>query len=242
MDNPRVASMFAKLARDLPPVISEEVPAKGEDKATTALNASNLMPSERDMKQATTRRWWWSRSPKLDTTRESSTIPISPRTELPKHQAQASTWQYPSEEMFYNAMTRKGWQPSAEDMQQVVKIHNAVNERCWAHVMAWERRHCDSCPDPKLLKFRGRPQDFSPKARLLNFLGYKLPFDRHDWVVDRCGTEVRYVIDFYNAVPFGGSAPVAMHLDVRPALDGPQVLLDRLSVQMAWGLSGEWAK
>ena len=39
-------------------------------------------------------------------------------------------------------------------MEHVVKIHNAVNEKAWAHVMAWERRHCDSCPDPKLLKFR----------------------------------------------------------------------------------------
>lgn len=38
---------------------------------------------------------------------------------------------------------------------------------------------------------RGRPQEFSPKARLLNLLGYRLPFDRHDWVVDRCGEEVR---------------------------------------------------
>lgn len=40
---------------------------------------------------------------------------------------------------------------------------------------------------------RGRPQDYSPKARLLNLLGYKLPFDRHDWIVDRCGQEVRLV-------------------------------------------------
>lgn len=24
-----------------------------------------------------------------------------------------------------------------------------------------------------------------------------MPFDRHDWTVDRCGKEVRYVIDFY---------------------------------------------
>lgn len=54
------------------------------------------------------------------------------------------------------------------------------------------------CDCPKLLKFRGRPRDYSPKARFLNFLGFKLPFDRHDWVVDRCGTDVRYVIDFYN--------------------------------------------
>lgn len=28
-------------------------------------------------------------------------------------------------------------------------------------------------------------------------LGGPAPFDRHDWIVDRCGKEVRYVIDFY---------------------------------------------
>ena len=43
---------------------------------------------------------------------------------------------------------------------------------------------------PRLKRFRGRPQDYSPKARILNMLGYKLPFDRHDWIVDRCGREV----------------------------------------------------
>ena len=25
-----------------------------------------------------------------------------------------------------------------------------------------------------------------------------LPFDRHDWVVDRCGKEVKYTIDYYS--------------------------------------------
>ncbi len=71
--------------------------------------------------------------------------------------------------------------------------------------------------------------------------GYKLPFDRHDWVVDRCGQEVRYVIDFYNGVPQPGSeAPVAMHLDVRPALDSWEALYDRLSVQFKWASSLRW--
>lgn len=41
----------------------------------------------------------------------------------------------------------------------------------------------------------GRP--CSPLARLRSWLTGELPFDRHDWVVDRCGKEVRYVIDFY---------------------------------------------
>ncbi len=60
-------------------------------------------------------------------------------------------------------------------------------------VMQWEKLHVNRCGGPRLKKFSGRPQDYSPKARLLNFLGYKLPFDRHDWVVDRCGKNVRCV-------------------------------------------------
>jgi len=92
------------------------------------------------------------------------------------------------------------------------------------------------------LRFQGKPKDYSPKARLLNFLGYKLPFDRHDWIVDRCGAEVRYIIDFYNAVAYGGDAPVAMHLDVRPALDSASSVWDRCVVQASWMLSGEWMR
>jgi len=71
-------------------------------------------------------------------------------------------------------------------------------------------------------------------------LGFKLPFDRHDWVVDRCGTDVRYVIDFYNAKSADPRSPIAMHLDTRPALDSVSSVMDRLYVQGAWMLSGEW--
>ena len=62
--------------------------------------------------------------------------------------------------------------------------------------------------------------------------GYKLPFDRHDWVVDRCGTHVRYIIDFYGGNAEQTEAPAAMHLDVRPALDSFGACVDR--VRMAW--------
>lgn len=251
MDDPKVTTLFSKLARDVSPVSGDSSASSTTANDEGGVNASNNIPHGLDDGDARAGGSWrrmFSRgdgrasSSSLSVSRESSTIPISPRTELPKHQETRETWQYPSERMFYDAMARKGWKPSASDMEHVVKIHNAVNEKAWAHVMAWERRHCDSCPDPKLLKFRGRPKDFSPKARFLNFLGYKLPFDRHDWVVDRCGTEVRYVIDFYNAVSYGGVAPVAMHLDVRPALDSPSAAMDRLAVQLGWMLSGEWAR
>lgn len=152
-------------------------------------------------------------------------------------------WVYPSEQMFFNAMKRKGWTPSEDDMAAVVAIHNTVNERAWREIMHWERLAggAQACGGPKLLKLRGRPKDYSPKARLLNLLGYKLPFDRHDWVVDRCGEEVRYVIDFYNAAP-EENMPVAMHLDVRPALDSPSALWQRLRMQARWMGSGRWLR
>lgn len=41
--------------------------------------------------------------------------------------------------------------------------------------------------------------------------------------------QVRYVIDFYNAAPMP-NMPVAMHLDVRPALDSLEAAWDRLAV------------
>jgi cytochrome c heme-lyase len=143
--------------------------------------------------------------------------------------------------MFYNAMKRKGWAPAEDDMTAVVAIHNAVNERAWREIQRWEavQGTATSCGGPRLVKFKGRPQDYSPKARILNVLGYKLPFDRHDWVVDRCGNEIRYIIDFYNAAPHP-EAPAALHLDVRPALDSPAALWERLSMQFRWVTSMRW--
>jgi cytochrome c heme-lyase len=58
---------------------------------------------------------------------------------------------------------------------------------------------------------------------------YSLPFDRHDWVVDRDGKDVRYVIDFYKGKPTP-FAPISIYMDVRPALDSPQAVFDRVSV------------
>jgi cytochrome c heme-lyase len=51
-------------------------------------------------------------------------------------------WVYPSEQMFYNAMKRKGWQPEEDDMRAIVAIHNTVNERAWAEVRPWNGVRC----------------------------------------------------------------------------------------------------
>lgn len=49
-------------------------------------------------------------------------------------------------------------------------------------------------------------------------MGYELPFDRHDWIIDRCGKEVRYIIDYYDGGAVDNKFQFAL-LDVRPAMD-----------------------
>ena len=117
----------------------------------------------------------------LSTERQPSTIP-NPHT--------GATWVYPSPQMFWNAMKRKGWQwgeedLSAGDMEHIIKIHNANNEAAWHEVLKWETMHSEECGRPQLKSFGGKAKDFSPRARLRGLMGYDLPFDRHDWIIDR---------------------------------------------------------
>jgi cytochrome c heme-lyase len=135
------------------------------------------------------------------------------------------TWLYPSEQMFYNSLKRKGkggdvkvrrtarfcmprehtrlhifflrctlcvfqsqgifftsarpvfW-CQEDDVNAMVAIHNNMNERTWRDILVWEGMHCQECSDPRLLRFTGRPDDLSPKARLRMLLGQSAPFDR----------------------------------------------------------------
>ncbi|KAM6500672.1 Cytochrome c/c1 hem-lyase [Amanita muscaria] len=127
-------------------------------------------------------------------------------------------WVYPSEAQFFAAMARKNHNPQVTDMKTIVPIHNAVNERAWTEVLKWEAgRGGERCGGVKLVTFKGKAGETSPKARWKILMGYSAPFDRHDWVIDRCGTRMRYVIDFYTGRN-SGSGP-SFYLDVRPALD-----------------------
>ncbi|KAI1375976.1 cytochrome c and c1 heme-lyase [Hypoxylon crocopeplum] len=140
----------------------------------------------------------------LGTDREISTIPRSSKpdeTARPANTEQetgadklSGNWIYPSEKMFFEAMKRKGHDPHAADMRTVVPIHNAVNERAWAEIKEWEEPYVknSSCDGPRLHSFSGLSTHMSPKARINTLLGYQAPFDRHDWVIDRCGTQVDY--------------------------------------------------
>ena len=189
----------------------------------------------------------------LSVDREPSTIPKG---------GTESTWTYPSPQMFFNALNRKGKADGVdeEDMENVIFFHNGMNERTWEMVKRWEALHYaeyDEKNQPKLsrcvgregpaktsrwtraererknreceqalartcvcvcvcaqseclgleltvppsldrsLRFLGRPHDLSPMARVRSLFYGDVPFDRHDWYVDRNGEEVRYVIDFY---------------------------------------------
>jgi len=71
--------------------------------------------------------------------------------------------------------------------------------------------------------------------------GYQTPFDRHDWLVERCGGEtVDYVIDFYQGRAtqgdYGGNRGVNFYLDVRPKLNSWEGV--RMRFVRFWGLEG----
>jgi len=176
----------------------------------------------------------------LATERVVSTIP----------NAEDGKWVYPSPQMFFNALLRKGKGEGIEEdaMDAVVAIHNNMNELTWKRVLEWEKLHCDTCESPKLVRFLGRPDELTPKAFLRYYLGFApRPFDRHDWTVDRCGTEVRYIIDYYDVVDAHGKdrlpqleeegAVPSIWVDVRPALDSPAAAADRMRMMASSSLS-----
>lgn len=109
-----------------------------------------------------------SRSSSLSQERETSTIPrFNADGAASEHASPSGKWVYPSPSQFYNALQRKNRNPREEDMDIVVPIHNAVNERTWNEVMRWE----DEALGPaaakdavQLVNFKGRPNDRTPRA------------------------------------------------------------------------------
>ena len=101
-----------------------------------------------------------------------------------------------------------------QDAFDVANIHEMVTNGTWvrgaalrggggrsagaqAAIMEYENMYSETCGSPALARFEGRDGDYSIKARVMNLFGVNLPFDRHDWTVDRCGKEQRYIIDYY---------------------------------------------
>nr|AAH76303.1 Holocytochrome c synthetase a [Danio rerio]AAI65701.1 Hccsa protein [Danio rerio] len=190
--------------------------ASGTKPTLSDINPANMMPPPNQQPSA-------DQPFPLSVVREESTIPRA---------GAEQNWVYPSEQMFWNAMLRKGWRWNKDDINQndmgdIIKIHNQNNEQAWQEILRWEKLHSKECPcGPSLLRFGGKAKDFSPRARFRYWMGHELPFDRHDWIVDRCGKEVRYVIDYYD----GGLVSKHTILDVRPAFDSLGAVWDRMKV------------
>jgi cytochrome c heme-lyase len=130
------------------------------------IDPTNQMPANPNQKPAP------GQAAPLSTERVASGIPKGGTRE---------TWTYPSPQMFWNALTRKGKAEGAkeEDMDVVVAIHNNMNENTWRQVLEWERLHQEehkaAVPDgdatPRLSRFMGKPDDISPKAWFKSVFG-----------------------------------------------------------------------
>ncbi|PHH51068.1 Cytochrome c heme lyase [Ceratocystis fimbriata CBS 114723] len=129
----------------------------------------------------------------LPTEREGSSIPRGDGSDK---------WEYPSPQQMYNALLRKGYKDTnATAIEQMVAVHNFLNEGAWDEILGWEARfagglfrgwqicrrgeeraaECASeVPSieqhvPTLVRFQGRPGEKTPKATLMNWLGAVFP-------------------------------------------------------------------
>lgn len=132
----------------------------------------------------------------LPTSREESTIPRGDGS---------GTWEYPSPQQMYNALLRKGYQDTdITAVESMVSVHNFLNEGAWAEIMEHEKRFAGGLRKgyqlcsagehnfdkmakkygyekevdelaPSLVRFQGRPQDMTPKAAMVQVLGWLYP-------------------------------------------------------------------
>lgn len=127
----------------------------------------------------------------LPTEREPSTIPKGDGK---------GNWEYPSPQQMYNALLRKGYTDTdVTAVESMVSVHNFLNEGAWAEIMEWERRFgrglskgweiCkmgeeramgtsfddEDVSEPKLIRFMGRPKEMTPKAAMIQFMGWVYP-------------------------------------------------------------------
>lgn len=181
------------------------------------VNPANMMP---DLPQSTAT----GQKKLLSTERETSSIP--------KTGSEDKKWEYPSPQQFYHALLRRNKTAEEDEMDAVVLVHNKVNDESWDQILDWESEYMRQCKEPSLQRFVGNSEKLSPSAVLRTKIFGDVLFDRHDWFVDRCGLRsVRYIIDYYdtsNTPEADGRFNVKIH--VRPALDSPQALWDRIRV------------
>jgi cytochrome c heme-lyase len=123
---------------------------------------------------------------------------------IPRSDPKAGNWEYPSPQQMYNAMLRKGHKDTPQDaVESMVAVHNYLNEGAWAEIVEWERlfagglkngwekcrcgeenlrldaerfqQRGEDTPQPRLVRFMGRPGELTPKARILQAMGWVYP-------------------------------------------------------------------
>lgn len=129
----------------------------------------------------------------LPVSREASTIPKGTGD---------GNWEYPSPQQMYNALLRKGYTDTdITAVEGMVSVHNFLNEGAWEEIVGWEDRFARGLykgfqlckrgeahtPEelerqddgttvmPTLNRFQGRPKDITPKATMLQVLGWVYP-------------------------------------------------------------------
>jgi len=139
-----------------------------------------------------------------------------------------SGWLNPSAGQLYRSLKRKNKPIDYSDALDVAAVHAMVTSSTWDAIMEYEELHSTSCESPKLARFHGMDGIYSVKAKLRHYLlRQPWPYDRHDWVVNRCGEEVRYIIDYY-AYPGAEDDEEMYTIDARPAPSNLRNIFDRV--------------
>lgn len=100
-------------------------PLGAHEGAGMPINPLTYMPFDSDLNAAS------NTSLALSRERESSTIP--------RADTLGESWKYPSPQMFYSALLRKGHPAPIENIDTMVAIHNTLNENVWQLVLQWEK-------------------------------------------------------------------------------------------------------
>lgn len=169
------------------PVPHAAQPTEKPKSVLSQLNPLNYMFPDLSQKPAADQTY------NLPTSREESTIPRG---------SGDGNWEYPSPQQMYNALLRKGYTDTdVTAVESMVSVHNFLNEGAWDEIVGWEQRfarglykgyqickrgeahvpeeldrHWDGKDtEPTLIRFQGRPKDMTPKATMLQVLGWIYP-------------------------------------------------------------------
>jgi len=139
-------------------------------------------------------------------------------------------WLNPSAGQLYRSLKRKNKPIEYDDALSVAAVHAMVTSGTWDAIMEYEELHSSKCDSPKLARFNGMDGIYSLKAKFRRYLlRQPWPYDRHDWIVNRCGEEVTYIIDYYSYPDKKGDEELYT-IDARPAPSNLTNIFDRVRV------------